>query len=57
MTKEELALVIIDQVWKKEYPDARLHLRLQSGLETACQRPFSSPVYRRQSQYRSGRPV
>ena len=44
MTKEERTLVIIDRL-KKE------------GLETACQRPFSSPVYRRQSQYRSGRPV
>ena len=56
MTKEELAIVIIDRL-KKRISRCRLHLRLQSGLETACQRPFSSPVYRRQSQYRSGRPV
>ena len=48
MTKEELALVIIDRL-KKEYPDA--------GCTLDYDHAFSSPVYRRQSQYRSGRPV
>ena len=56
MTKEELALVIIERL-KKEYPGCRLYLRLQPGMEAVSQRPPGSPVYRCQSECGSGRSV
>lgn len=56
MTKKQRALEIIERL-KKEYPGCRMHSGLRSGMETACQCPPGSSVYRCPGKYRSGKAV